>query len=154
MAQLAIPLMIAGTLMTAYGQREEGTAEHDAANYNALVKEREAQAIEVKSKIESQRQAEEASRRMSSLQANLGASGAVTTTGAPLAVLGEQAKQDDLENLMIGYNYSVDAQLKRNEGEQLKYAGDMARYSSRIKSTSTLLSGFGSTAMMMGASKS
>ena len=78
----------------------------------------------------------------------MGASGAVTTTGAPLAVLGEQAKQDDLENLMIGYNYSVDAQSRRNEATQLKYAGDMARYSSRIKAGSTLLSGFGTTALL------
>ena len=153
MAQLAIPLMIGGTALSAYGQYQSGQAEHDAARYNAIVKEREAQAIEAKSKIESQRQAEEASRRQSSLTAAMGASGAVTTTGAPLAVLGEQAKQDDLENLMIGYNYSVDAQRARNEGAQLQYAGDVARYSSRIGMTTTLLKGFGSSMSMGGGKK-
>jgi hypothetical protein len=147
MAQLA---MIGGTALQAYGEHQAGDMEHDAANYNALVKEREAQAIEAKSKIESQRQAEDASRRQSSLQLD---SGAVGTTGAPLARLGEQAKQDDLENLMIGYNYSIDAQRARNEAAQLKYSGDVARYSSRIKMTSTLLKGFGSTMSMGGGNK-
>ena len=153
MAQLAMIAMVGGTALQAYGEHQAGDMEHDAARYNAIVKERAAQAIEAKSKIESQRQAEEASRRQSSLTAAMGASGAVTTTGAPLAVLGEQAKQDDLENLMIGYNYSIDAQRARNEAAQLQYAGDVARYSSRIKMTSTLLQGFGSAMSMGGGNK-
>ena len=42
MAWLAMVASVAGSAVSAYGQHQAGDMEHDAARYNAIVKEREA----------------------------------------------------------------------------------------------------------------
>jgi hypothetical protein len=143
---MAVPalLMAAGTLFGAYGQYQAGEESAAVAKYNQQVKEREAQAAEQRSLIESRKQARAAARKMSELQAGLGASGALTTSGAPLKIMSEQAKESELENLEIGLEGSTEAQRLRSEGKMLRREGESQRRASRISAGSTLLTGFSS----------
>ena len=141
---LAVPLMVAGIGMQAYGQYEAGQAEQDAANYNAKVLERQAQAREQKGLYDSRRQAEYASRQESSLRAGLGGAGAVMTEGSPLMIQSEQAEQNELDNLLIGYDSAIDAQTYRSQAEQQKYSGKIASRAGKTQAFTTLLTGFGS----------
>ena len=137
-------LMAAGTVMKAKGEYEAGQAEQAAANYNAKVLERQAQAREQKGLYDSRRQAEYASRQESSIRAGLGGSGAVMTEGSPLMIQSEQAAQNELDNLLIGYDSAIDAQTYRSQAAQSKYAGKIASRAGKTQAFTTLLTGFGS----------
>jgi hypothetical protein len=155
MAPLAI---IAGTALMAYGQVKEGQAadaqgksEQNMAEYNAKVQEREAQAIEERTRIAQQKQAEYGSREMGTLKAGLGASGAVTTAGSPLMIQAKQASEFELDNLMMGYEGAVNAQTSRSQADMDRMSGKLARQrgkaalnASYMKAGGTALMGFGS----------
>jgi hypothetical protein len=135
---------LAGTGVQAYGQYQAGREAAAVADYNAKVKEREAQAAEQQALVESRKQAREAARKMSELQAGLGAAGAVTTSGAPLRIMSEQARESELANLEIGYEGGQEAARLRSEGRQIRYEGQAQKRASRLKAGTTLLTGFGS----------
>lgn len=156
MAQLAIPLMIAGTVMGAAGQLQAGRAEEAEAEsarnmalYNAQVQEREAQAHRQKAAFEQRRQAGRGERVKSTLQAKLAAAGGL---GSPVAadLAAEQAAELELENLLIGFEGEVGAQralsraeLDRLQGRVARRRGKAAVTASRFKAGTTLLTGFG-----------
>jgi hypothetical protein len=139
----AVPLMLAGVGMQAYGQYQAGQEAAATAKYNQQVKEREAQAAEQRAMVESRKQAQAAARKMSEIRAGLGASGAITTAGAPLSIVGEQALQSELENLEIGYEGLQEGTKLRAEGEMIRREGRAARSAARIGAGATLLTGFG-----------
>lgn len=147
---LAIAAMVAGTGMKAYGQYQEGQAADEAAKYNQKVLEREAQAREQKALFDSRRQAEESARRTSSMRASMGASGTLTTEGSPLQILSVQAEQDEMDNMLIGYNSMTEAQALRSKGEMERWKGKQAKSASRIAAGTTLLTGFSDIALMGG----
>lgn len=136
-------LTIGGTLLSAFGKYQAGEEDNAVARYNAKLKEREAKAAEQKALIESRQQAEAAARKMSSLRAAISKSGAVSSTGTALAVLGKQAEESEKENLMIGYEGATESQRLRSEAEGLRYEGKVARRAGRIGAGATLLTGFG-----------
>ncbi len=158
MAPLAVPLMIGGIGLAAAGEIQAGRvagaeaeSQEAIANYNAAVQEREAQAIEQRTGIEQQRQAQEAARAMSRMQARIGVSGAVPTAGAPLRVQARQASEFELENLTIGYRGATEAARARSaagiERIQAKVFGRKAKTVKRagfMRAGTTLLTGFGS----------
>ncbi len=140
---LAAGLLLAGAGLQAYGEYQAGEEANAVAKYNQQVKEREAQAEEQRTVIESRKQAQAASRQMAELRAGLGASGAVTTEGAPLSIISEQARQSELENLEIGYGGTQQATKLRQEGAMIRREGKVQRRAARISAGATLLSGFG-----------
>lgn len=143
MAPLALPMMLAGTAMSAYGQYQQGQAASAEAKYNAQLQEREARAIEQRTRLEQMREAEGAARRRGTMLAGLGASGAVTTAGAPLALLSEQANQDEMEQLMIGYQGREQAAASRSGAAMSRMKAKNARTAGTIGAGATLLHGFG-----------
>jgi len=161
MAPLAIPLMAAGVGLGVYGQIQAGkAAEVEAksaqaiANYNAAVQEREAKAIEQRTSLEQRRQAEEAAREMSRIQAGLGVAGAAPTVGAPLLIQAKQASEFELENLMIGYRGQTEAARARSAAEIERMGGKLAMQRGRaakraayIGAGTTLLTGLGAMGM-------
>jgi hypothetical protein len=140
---LAVPLMLAGIGMQAYGQYQAGEEANAVAQYNQQVKQREAEAEEQKAIIQSRKQAQEASRRIAEIRAGFGISGVASTAGTPLAILAEQTRQSELENREIGYEGTQQSTRLRNEGEMIAYEGRSARRASRIGAGATLLTGFG-----------
>ena len=156
MASLAIPLIVAGTTISAAGAIQagrvaeaEGKSRQNIAEYNALVREREAEALRQKAGFESKRQAKRAARVKGALTAALGAAGGL---GSPVAadLAAEQAAELELENLLIGYEGEVGAQralsraeLDRLQGKLYRQKGKAARQASYFRAGSTLLQGFG-----------
>lgn len=156
MAPAAIPLMLAGTGLSAFGQiragqqaAAEGEASQEMAEYNAMLMEREARAIESKSRFERGRQAEEADRLQSSLLASMGGAGVVPAEGTALEILGEQAGESELENRLAGWNYATEAQRARQRGQAYLREGSLARQRGKARRVgaftgagTTLLTGF------------
>ena len=147
---------VAGTGIAAAGAIQAGrVAEAQAksaqniANYNALVQEREAEALRQKAGFEQKRQAKRAARVKSTLTAALGAAGGL---GSPVAadLAAEQAAELELENLLIGFGGEVgagraetQAELDRLQGKISRQRGKAARKASYFRAGGTLLTGFG-----------
>jgi hypothetical protein len=117
-----------GTLMSAGAARAEGKAAQAAANYNA-----EAAMMESRSRESAQRA--EASRRLSTIRANIGKSGA-TTAGTPLMVLAESASNAEIDALNTQYSGIREAAVYRAQGTNARRAGN-------VRAGASLLSGFG-----------
>jgi len=142
-------------LMAASQYAEGRAAQTDAQNqaaiaeYNAQVKEQEARQTEARSRFESIRQAEAAARGMGEMEAGMGASGVIPTTGTPLLVQARQASEYELENLMIGYEGQIGASRARSEaaGYQMSAQAYRSQASNAMRSAwlnvgTTLLTGF------------
>jgi len=155
----AAPLaLIAGTAMNVIGALGEGQQQKGQYEYQAQlalrdqqVAEMQARAAEEKAAYDQQQFQRRAARMQGATRAKLGASGALMSTGAPLAVLGAQAAELALDSSMIGYNGMVAARGYRDQGA-MDYAqskiyeqqGRNAERSSYWKAGSSLLQGFGS----------
>jgi hypothetical protein len=153
-------IMIAAAAISAQGQMEAGKAadaqaksEQNMANYNAALGEREAKQTEAVTALQQKQQAEASDRAASTSKAGLGASGAVTTTGSPLLIQAEQASQNELQNLMIGYQGAEEATALRSGaaldvmgGKIARQRGSAAKTASYYGAGSTLLSSFSSMA--------
>ena len=156
MGALAIPLIIAGTTISAAGAIQagrvaeaEGKSRQNIAEYNALVQEREAEAIRQQAGFESKRQAKRAARVKSTLTAELGAAGGLgSLVAGDLAA--EQAAELELENLLIGFGGEVaagraetQAELDRLQGKLYRRRGKAEKAASYYRAGGTLLTGFG-----------
>lgn len=157
MGKLAVPLILAGTGISAAGQIQAGRAAEAEAEsarnialYNAAIQEREAKAIERKGEFEQFRQAEAATRAKSRLRARLAATGAVPDIGTPLLLQEEQAEELELESLLIGYETQIGAARARSQAEIDRLAGRLAvgrgkaaKRAGLVGAGATLLTGFG-----------
>jgi hypothetical protein len=149
--------MAAGTGLTAAGMIQQGRAaeakakgESAMADYNQKVSEQNAKAAELKARFDQQRQARFGQRVMGTLRARLGASGAMTGEGAPLALETEQGVELALENALIGYEGLVTAGQYRSQGaiygmesQLAKTRAGYAMPSAYMGAGATLLTGFG-----------
>ena len=149
MAFIPFALMAAGQVYQGMAADAQGKSAQNMANYNAQLALRNKAQIEARGKQESIQQAKEASRQQSKLLAQLGGSGAVVQTGTPLDILAEQAKESELENLLIGYDTQVAAQQQESQAALDRMQGDIYRQKGKNKATasyigagSTLLQGF------------
>lgn len=140
------------TLSGAKGIRAEGKSAQNIANFNAAVAEQGAKAELQKAAFASKRQAKRAVETKSALTAKLAAGGGL---GSPVAgdLVGAQAEELELENLLIGFEGEVaasklesQATLDRLEGELARKRGKSAARAANIQfgvQVATLLSGFG-----------
>lgn len=150
---VAVGVMAAGAIMEAKAGSDEAKGQAAMADYNAQVSEQNAKQIEAKTAFDQNREAEAASRRQSSLQAGLGASGAVTTEGSPLLLQAKQASEDELSNLMIGSEGAIAAGQQRSQAALDKMQSSIYKTKAKntmtagyLKAGGTLLSGFGGMA--------
>jgi len=144
MAFIPFALMAAGQVYQGMAADAQGKSAQNMANYNAQLALRNKAQIEARGKQESIQQAKEASRQQSKLLAQLGGSGAVVQTGTPLDILAEQAKESELENLLIGYDTQVAAQQQESQAALDRMQGDIYRQKGRNKAMSSYI-GAGST---------
>lgn len=150
-------LAVVGTGLAAVGQiqaAQAAAAQAESAKamaeYNAQVAEQEAKAIERRTGFEGRRAAEAAERRQSKLRAALGTAGVILTAGAPLKIQAEEAKESELEQLLISYEGDVAASRARSQAVLDRAQADIfgqragaARTAGFIGAGSTLLTGFG-----------
>jgi hypothetical protein len=153
---LSMGLTGAGSIITATGQLQEGRiaeaegkTQQNIMNYNAAVKRQNAKQIKQVSQFTQTRQAETAERSLSTTQARAGMSGGLP----PVEVFAKQKEEDELENLLIGYESLVkqqqletSAKFDIGQGEMFRYAGKMAKRASYWQAAATVLQGFGGAA--------
>lgn len=130
---------VGGQIYTGMAQKAEAQSAQAMENYKAQVAEQDAKAIEQRTRLEQRRAAQSAARRMSALEAGLAASGAVTTVGAPLMLQATQAAEDEMENLMIGYEGQIEASRARSRAAGYRMSGKMAKQRGRSRATSSFI---------------
>lgn len=144
----AIGLGVAGQTQQGRAVRADAQSQQNIANFNAQVQKREAAAKRQAAKFASKRQAEETARRKGSLEARLAAAGGL---GSPVAadLVAELASEQDLENLIIGFEGEVaatraesQAELDIVSGKAAKQRGRAKRTGAFVKAGTTLLKGF------------
>ena len=126
---------IYGGVSQAQAAKQQGQSQKAMMEYNARVEEQKARQIEAKTAYDQKRQAQAAQRRMSTLTANIGASGAVGTVGSPLLVAAKQQSELDLENLMIGYEGQIGAQEHRSQAGMDVMQGNLYSQAGRNRAT-------------------
>lgn len=145
-------ISVAGTALGAYGQIQAGNAQHDTAYQNADIAEQNA----VQSDLSTADQLEQLSRQtgviLGKQKAGFGFAG-VKRTGTALEVLTETANLADKDAYRISQQGAFASRGFRQQAVNLRYAGNVARTQSRISAGSTLLTGFGHTALSYGIGK-
>lgn len=149
-----------GLVSSAEAQAAQAESSEALAEFNAQIAEQEARAIELRTGFEGRRQAEAAERRQSALRAALGASGVIPTLGAPLRIQTEQAKESELEQLLIGFEGATLAARARSQqsldiaqAEIFSGRAKAIRAAGFIGAGTTLLQGFGQIAGAAGAGR-
>ena len=150
---LGIAVSAAGVYAQGQAAAAQAKAQQVVAEYNARVAKQQAKANEQAALFKSRRQAAEAERYRSSLEAGFGASGAVPTEGTPLLIGATQAAESELENLMIGYEGQIGTQRAMSQASLSRLQGDiygqrakMASRSAMFGAGTSLLTGFGNLA--------
>ena len=147
---------IASTGFSAYASYREGLAQQEQAKaqeylslYNARVAEQNARMTEARTNFEQIRQQRRGGQVMGRLRARLGASGAVMSEGAPLALMIDQASELALENALIGFEGRTQAGRWRSQGRLsrvqatiFREKGKNAMDAAYMNVGSTLLTGF------------
>jgi len=154
MAMAAIPyiLMAAGTAVAAVGAVRQGQAASAAANYNAQLAERNAQAAEAQGAAAAEAQQRDAQRKIGTAVALYGASGVQTDTGSPADVLADSARNASLDNLNIKYNARLRALGLQAQSNLDTANAANSKSAGNINATSQLLSGASKTYGMIDSS--
>jgi hypothetical protein len=140
--ELAVAMQVASFAVTAIGQRQQGKAAQQAANYNAAIQRNQAIAAQQKAEFDADRQRQQAAAQRASARAGY-AKGGVALEGTPLLFLESSAEQAELDAqaLIYGGNvqatgFQAQANLSELEGRSAARAGTMA-------AGTTLLTGAG-----------
>lgn len=153
----ATALTIGGSIAQAGSSLYGGLAESASAEYqkrlsryNASVERMTARAIEAKTKFDQMRSAMMGRRRIGTLRARAGASGALVSEGAPAMAIAEQAGENALETALIGVAGRTEAGQHYSQANLDLAQGRIYGQRSRNYATagligagSSLLSGFG-----------
>ena len=142
---MALPLLAIGagmqagaSILSGFMGSKQKKNEAAIAKYNAAVKRQDVKSIEYQTKFLQQRHAEAGARVKGDLEASIGASGTVSTQGAPMLALALQDSELQLENYLIGFQGRIEA--GQAESEAIGY--DIQKKMARIGSRQALISGF------------
>lgn len=119
-------LAAAGTVVSAYSAIEQGKVAQKAADYNAQSTILEGQSREAAQRAES-------SRRLGTIRANIGKSGA-TSAGTPLMVLAESAANAEIDALNTQYTANRQADVYRAGGANARKQGNIMAGTSLLQS--------------------
>lgn len=113
-------------LSGAKGLRAEGKSAQNISEFNAQVEEQRAKGERTKAAFAQKRQAKKGVEIQSTLQAKLGKAGGI---GSPVAgdLVGAQAEELELENLLIGFEGEVAAQQAESQAELDRLQGKLAK---------------------------
>lgn len=134
-ALTAVPLMLGGGALSAYGSIYSGKAQSQAAEHNAKV-------AKLQGSIESQRIRKNARIQQASARATISKSG-VTSSGTPMTVLAESAANAEIDAINAAWGY-------RQRSEELMRQSKQIRTASYIQAGASLLASAGQAAGMMG----
>ncbi|MDC0088171.1 hypothetical protein OAI07_01370 [Akkermansiaceae bacterium] len=126
-------------VLGAVSKYQQGKAEQANHEYNAQVSENQAQQVQLEAEENARREWKNNEQQLSSARAQLANQGAVSSSGAPLSVLGDISGQLEL-NIQDGYRQASiqrqslyqDAKISRVQGDNAASAGKLMAFSSLI----------------------
>lgn len=137
---MALPLMAAGTGLSAVGSLYSGQAEANASKFNAAVADRNAGLARQRGVFEQGQLKRSASQILGAMRANIGASG-VRLEGSPLDVLDNSTAQAQMDQVMVKYNSELQAMGFEQEAAANRTRAKTAKTMGRIGAASSLLMG-------------
>lgn len=140
---LSTALMVAGTVVSSYGQVQEGKVAQNTAEYNAKLAEQQAVTLDQENRENMIRLRAENNRLMGKQAASYAASGIRIDTGSPLEAQADTAAI--LELSLLDQNRASQAQQSSLFGQAgaLRVAGKNYAMAGKIRGTATLFSGIG-----------
>ena len=142
MPALAIPLIVAGTALSAGAAVYSGVQQKKAADYNAKMSEQNAKAIDVQTREAIRRQREQNRAILSAQRASALTSG-VAETGSTLLVAMENARNLERNVTDIATQGNAQQYAALNQATLSKMQGRAYQTSGFLQGTGTLLSGGG-----------
>ncbi len=136
-------LLIGGTALSAVGAIQSGQALSDRQDFQAQVAEQQADSERVASRQEEEDFRRQQSFLMARRRAMLGASGVQVTSGSPLLVSQDFARETELNALRIRSGGNIRATRLEQQADLFRSSGSSARTAGRIRAGSSLLTGFG-----------
>lgn len=138
---ITLALLAASTGTAVYSQQQQAKSQERAAAYNARLAENEAKNREAESHEAIRRQRIENRRKLSRIRAQLASQGTLTTTGSPLAILGESAGNMELALQDAKRASDMQAASFRSQGQMGLWEADQAKAAANISSAATVLNG-------------
>lgn len=135
MAQLAVPMMIAGSLVSASGTLAAGKAQEDVAKFEAAQLDQRAMA----ERATASRDAAEARRQGRLAQSRLQAVAASSGGGQPIDLVSRLEGESEYNALRALYEGDERAAGFRMQGAASRFEGRQRRRASRIEATGTLI---------------
>ena len=142
MPAAAIPLIVAGTAVSAGAAVYSGIQQKKAADYNAKMSEQNAKAIDVQTREAIRRQREQNRAILSAQRASALTSG-VAETGSTLLVAMENARNLERNVTDIATQGNAQQYAALNQATLSRMQGSSAMTSGILQGTGTLLSGVG-----------
>ena len=142
MPAAAIPLIVAGTAVSAGAAVYSGIQQKKAADYNAKMSEQNAKAIDVQTREAIRRQREQNRAILSAQRASALTSG-VAETGSTLLVAMENARNLERNVTDIATQGNAQQYAALNQATLSRMQGSSAMTSGFLQGTGTLLSGAG-----------
>ena len=142
MPAAAIPLIVAGTAVSAGAAVYSGIQQKKAADYNAKMSEQNAKAIDVQTREAIRRQREQNRAILSAQRASALTSG-VAETGSTLLVAMENARNLERNVTDIATQGNAQQYAALNQATLSRMQGSAAMTSGLLQGTGTLLSGAG-----------
>lgn len=144
LAAAALATAAVGTGVAIYGQQQQAKTQERAAKYNNELANAEARNRELETAEGIKRQRVQKRREMARLRNNLAGSGSLTTTGTPLAILGESSSNLELGIADAARASNMQAAAFRSQGKMGLWEASQARSAANISSVATGIQGVGS----------
>ena len=135
-----------GALASAGGAIAGGISANNVAEYNAQVAENNAEAERQRAGYEAELMKDRKRQIIGAQRAAGAAAGLDITTGTPVAVLGDTAKQSEMDILARLYSGESAATAHQNDAANFRAEGKMQRTAGFISAGSSLLTNFGKLA--------
>ncbi len=152
-----VGIMVVGSIIQAQGEKDEGAAQQEAANFraavasnNVILSERAAQDAEAKGKIEANKRRRLGAQQIGRQRVQLASAGQLVDTGSGLDLNVDTAEVTELDALTLENNAAREAVGFRQQGANfqndaqfLTLQGKNAAKAADTKAFGTLLTGFG-----------
>lgn len=134
-------LSIAGTAVSAIGSMAGGNAAAKAAQRNAEIERQNAESARRQAAFEEDKQRFQNERLFGKQKALLAASGVDTTSGSPLGLMEDTAKEAELDALAIRYGGNLRAGGFEAKANMTEYEGRLAKQKGMMGAGKSLLTG-------------
>jgi hypothetical protein len=144
MFYVAVTATVVAAGVSVYSQVSAAKAAEKAAEYNNDLAENEAKNRELESHEQIKRERIANRQKLAAIRNRLANSGVVTTSGTPLAILGEAAGNFELGIQDAARESSMQASALRAQGKMGLWEAEQGKKAAYLSATSTALSAAGS----------